>query len=423
MLRPAEACLLSALALAGAAGPGAAAPRAAPAAAPAVAGDRLLAVVRSSTSRSGAASPARPRPFSGSPCSSPGRWSRSASSAWSSRCRRAATARRRSLPWRATARGRRAAVARFHTLGAPWNDAYAPLQPALEELGLAAAQRLATGRGVRVAVVDTGVDFDHPDLRGRIALHRSFVPGGESDFAATSTAPRSPGCSPPAPQRRRHRRRRAGGGAARAQGLLERAARRARRGLRQLHAGARLDFALTERPRILNLSLGGPPDPLLARLLARAEERGILVVAAADPSGEAPFPASLPTVLAVAPRASARGCGALRAGRRPHLHRTAGRVRLLRRRELRGGAGRRRAALLVERRPELGPAELRRLLVAGARPGAGPPGLSACGRWASASAAPTPAPRAPEPAPGPPPTGRSRRRRCRRSPGHRFPRG
>ncbi|MFJ4467806.1 S8 family serine peptidase [Streptomyces sp. NPDC089424] len=35
----------------------------------------------------------------------------------------------------------------------------------------------ATGAGVKVAVLDTGIDADHPDLQGRIVSGRSFVPG------------------------------------------------------------------------------------------------------------------------------------------------------------------------------------------------------------------------------------------------------
>ena len=50
-------------------------------------------------------------------------------------------------------------VARFRTLAAPWNDAYAHLQSSLETLGLAAAHGVSLGRGVRLALVDTGIDI------------------------------------------------------------------------------------------------------------------------------------------------------------------------------------------------------------------------------------------------------------------------
>ena len=36
---------------------------------------------------------------------------------------------------------------------------------------------LATGSGVRVAVVDSGIDASHPDLAGQIAVNRNFVAG------------------------------------------------------------------------------------------------------------------------------------------------------------------------------------------------------------------------------------------------------
>lgn len=40
-----------------------------------------------------------------------------------------------------------------------------------------------TGKGVRVAVVDTGVDVSHPDLEGAIAVQRCFVQGGCPPFS------------------------------------------------------------------------------------------------------------------------------------------------------------------------------------------------------------------------------------------------
>lgn len=39
----------------------------------------------------------------------------------------------------------------------------------------------ATGRGIRVAVLDTGFDFDHPDFAGRTIARQSFVPPDQPD--------------------------------------------------------------------------------------------------------------------------------------------------------------------------------------------------------------------------------------------------
>jgi subtilisin family serine protease len=63
-----------------------------------------------------------------------------------------------------------------------------------------------------------------------------------------------------------------------------------------------IDFAIVERVRVVNVSLSGPPDPLLRRLIVKAiEEQGITVVAAVMERGDPALslPSSLSRVIAV----------------------------------------------------------------------------------------------------------------------------
>src|SRR6185312_8469430 len=50
-------------------------------------------------------------------------------------------------------------------------------QPAARQWRLADLHELATGKGVRVAVVDSMVDPHHPDLAGQVQVSRNFVSG------------------------------------------------------------------------------------------------------------------------------------------------------------------------------------------------------------------------------------------------------
>ena len=54
-------------------------------------------------------------------------------------------------------------------------DPYSSVQPGHERMDIASAHRWSRGRGVRIALIDTGLDSAHPDLRGRIDLERNFV--------------------------------------------------------------------------------------------------------------------------------------------------------------------------------------------------------------------------------------------------------
>ena len=182
----------------------------------------------------------------------------------------------------------------FRTLGSKYNDPYADLQPAIESLEIEQAHEFATGKNVLVAVIDSAVDSDHPDLAERIGVTRNLVgssrrvPHGEVHGTAiagviASIANNTEGIIGIAPD--------ATIAALRACWPL--ASEGSASECSSFSLAQALETALQLKPQVINLSLAGPPDPLLSRLLDQAIERGIIVVAAepdaAEPLG---FPAS-----------------------------------------------------------------------------------------------------------------------------------
>jgi hypothetical protein len=189
----------------------------------------------------------------------------------------------------------------FHSLQVVWNDPYAALQYGLRVIRADRVHQVVSGKGVQVAVIDTGIDIDHPDLQGRITSTENFVEGGEQTF-----------------RQDRHGTAVAGIIAVRADndigivGVAPDAQILALKACWHQHVAdakavcsswtlARaLDFAILHGARIINLSLAGPPDALLARLLTTATAGGIVVIAAAHDTAPGPgFPASHAGVIAV----------------------------------------------------------------------------------------------------------------------------
>ncbi len=198
----------------------------------------------------------------------------------------------------------------FETLSSRYDDTYADLQAAVLDLEVESAHELATGRGVTVAVIDSGVDTRHPELRGRVVLARDLVESApmprEGEVHGTamagviaSAANNTQGIVGIAPD--------VSVAALRACRPDTAGAARAR--CSTLSLARALDLAFTMSPDVVNLSLNGPRDPLLSRLLARVLERGIVVVTARpDPPRDAPgFPWSEPGVIVAQPAASKRG--------------------------------------------------------------------------------------------------------------------
>jgi subtilisin family serine protease len=255
------------------------------------------------------------------------------------------------------------------------SDPYLHLQHAATALNLVPAHRYATGAGVRVAIVDTGVDVGHPDLRGRVAKVGNFVDRGEQTFTsdihgtavagAIAAAKNDVGIVGVAPNADLY--------ALKACWPQPPGTRQA---LCNSYTLARaVDFAILEGVQILNFSLSGPEDPLLGRLVQAALQRGISVVAArpAESTATNGFPASAPGVLAVAgsdlaPERSASGVDGDALVRAPGVDilTTAPNASY----DFFSGSSLSAAqvsgvlALLLERRPQLSPAERRQVLLA-----------------------------------------------------------
>lgn len=178
------------------------------------------------------------------------------------------------------------------------SEAYATLAYGAKLIKADRAHALSTGQGVSVAVIDTGADIDHPALRGRIAATATFVEGGEPSFrtdrhgtaiagiiAAQAENAKIIGIAPDARL-----------------SILKACwyanATDAKARCSSWTLAKAVDYALNHQIQVLNLSLGGPTDMLLERLLATAEQRRVVVVVATLENPDDPgFPASLQSVI------------------------------------------------------------------------------------------------------------------------------
>lgn len=169
------------------------------------------------------------------------------------------------------------------------------LQYAVAKLDLAGAHAVAQGRGVRIAIIDSGIDQAHPDLAAVAVEHFDALGGAVSDKGTHGTAI-------------------AGIIAARGtiQGVAPSATLLAIRAFPSERAPSQvtttfvllkaLEWSMANRAGVVNLSLAGPRDPLLEKAVAAIAAKGVLLVAAAGNNGEkAPpaYPAAYSHVIAV----------------------------------------------------------------------------------------------------------------------------
>ncbi|MEO8999769.1 MAG: S8 family serine peptidase [Rhodanobacter sp.] len=182
-----------------------------------------------------------------------------------------------------------------------YNDPYVNLQRGFVETDAALAQNLSQGNGVYIAIVDTGVDVMHLDLQGRIHDTHNLVDDDATAFDHDSHGTEVAGVI--AANADNH------------QGIVGMAPKAMLSVYKACwyspapHAGARCNsFTLAKAlaaiidtdTRIINLSLGGPADPLLNQLLVQLLNQGRIVVTAMPPDGSIDgFPANAPGVIVV----------------------------------------------------------------------------------------------------------------------------
>src|SRR5688572_8864025 len=175
-----------------------------------------------------------------------------------------------------------------------YNDPHQNLQHGLALMQVREAHQWATGKGVRVAVIDTGMDTRHPELQSRVVGIRNFVDRNTQGFnedvhgtavagviaAASNNGVGLVGVAPEAD----------------IVGL--KACWRSEDALSGAHCSSftlakAINFAIDQGVNVINLSIGGPADPLLARLVAKALERNVVVVGAMSAKWQNGFPAAV----------------------------------------------------------------------------------------------------------------------------------
>jgi hypothetical protein len=186
----------------------------------------------------------------------------------------------------------------FATLANGYNDPYAALQSSLPTMGVPQAHAWSRGKGVSIAVVDTAADVTHADLVGRNIAVQDFT-GAKGSAAAHGTAVTGIiaatsnnrlGIVGVAPEAQVH-------SLAACWPDVKDVARASCNSFTLARAIAR---AIELKVDIVNLSLGGPSDPLLRRLVEYGLAHGMIFVGALPPDRQAiGFPCDIAGVLSV----------------------------------------------------------------------------------------------------------------------------
>jgi subtilisin family serine protease len=188
-------------------------------------------------------------------------------------------------------------------------DPYARLQSNVSALDVVEAHNFSRGAGIRVAIIDTGVDTLHPDLAGRTTVTRNYIDDDEAVFRSDRHGTQVAGLIAAASNN--------GIGIV---GVAPDVKLMAYKACWQASASSSgrcnsftiaqaLADALAAKAQVINLSLVGPSDPLLEALIAKATASGVIVVGAVSDDPRFGFPARLAHVLPVAEAERSVGSG------------------------------------------------------------------------------------------------------------------
>jgi filamentous hemagglutinin family protein len=164
----------------------------------------------------------------------------------------------------------------------------------VEKLGLVQAHLIATGKNIKVAVIDSEIDSKHPDLEGTITGTYDALPSddqtahphGTGMAGAIASHKRLLGVAPGAQLL-----------AVRAFGVNSGGAQGT-----SLNIVKGLQWAVDQGAKVINMSFAGPRDPILQQAMKRLTDQGIILIAAAGNAGpKSPplYPGADPSVIAV----------------------------------------------------------------------------------------------------------------------------
>jgi subtilisin family serine protease len=200
----------------------------------------------------------------------------------------------------------------FATRTEDYNDPYVGLQRGFQQMNVADAQSWSRGEGVKVAIIDTGADTQHPDLRGNIATAANFVDSDDQQFQHDRHGTEMAGVIAAVANNREG----IVGIAPAARLLLFKACWQARMDADAARCNSftlarALVAAFDAHAQIVNLSLAGPADPLLDELIREGLRRGVVFVgaASADSAAGALGLLNQPGVIEVASAGSASAHG------------------------------------------------------------------------------------------------------------------